>query len=175
MNKTCIMVYGRFSPVHMGHGKLFVHANNLRSTEQNSDLRIYMTDSSLPYEFKKEMTVDYYPWVNEFIQENHATTLFGVLRDLDPLYDKIIIVSGDDRTAKFGEIIQKYNNDLYSYKSIRSLSAGSRENNYFSSTNVRDSILRNDFADFCSLMPPGSFGKNRKYFELLKAHVGKGI
>jgi len=172
MNKTCIMVYGRFSPVHLGHGKLFVHANNLRSTESNSDLRIYMTDSSLPYSFKHQMIADYYPWVPDFIQENHASTLFGVLEDLDPLYDKIIVVSGDDRSGKFGEIIRKYNDKLYSFQSITSVSAGPRDNNCYSSTNVRDTILRNDFASYCSLMPPGSYGKNRKNFELLKAHLG---
>lgn len=172
--KTCIMMYGKFSPVHMGHGKMFQHAQALKQSIPNSEIKLYVTNSEqLPYDFKIGMIDEYYPWVMKYFQPHHASTLFGVLEELDPLYSNIVMVCGSDRAGKFSDLLHKYNGELYNFDTVQTVSAGPRENNPYSSTNVRDTILRNDFAEFCSLMPPGSYGKNRTYFELLKQLLGE--
>jgi FAD synthase len=167
--KTCVITFGRFNPVHQGHGKLLHTALDIHQSNPYSELKIYAStsegkDNILPYEFKLDMIEEYYPWTAQYIQEEHSSTLFGILEELDESYSDIIIVSGSDRSFEFQKLLEKYNGLLYTFDSITSVCAGQRDDNKFSSTNVRKSIMNKDFGEFCSLMPCGSFGKNKKYF-----------
>lgn len=172
MKKTCILVFGKFNPVHIGHGKVFDYANQLQKNTNNSDFKLYITNTEsnciLDYEYKCNMIIDYYPYLEQNIVKEHPNSLFGVLENLDDSYDNIIIVSGYDRTEYFKKIIEKYNNILYHYDNITSKCAGFRGLNPYSSTNVRKTIMNNNFGEFCSLMPVGSYGKNKKYFNELR-------
>lgn len=175
--KTCVMTFGRFSPIHKGHGKLLNTAFNIHKNNMLSELKIYVSTTEndtnvLPYNFKLDMIKDYYPWITPFIQEEHSSTLFGILEELNESYSDIIIVSGSDRTNDFHQLLEKYNGLLYNFDSIISICAGERDDNNFSSTNVRQSIIERDFNEFCSLMPYDSFIRNKKYFDEISILMG---
>lgn len=175
--KTCVMTFGRFNPVHQGHGKLLNTALTIHKNNPYSELKIYSSTTEndtniLPYQFKLDMIKDYYPWTAQYIQEEHRSTLFGILEELDESYSDIIIVSGSDRSFEFQKLLDKYNGLLYNFDSITSVCAGQRDDNKFSSTNVRKSIMNKDFGEFCSLMPYGSYGRNKKYFDEISKLMG---
>lgn len=176
--KTCIMVYGRFNPVHKAHGLMFGTGMMLERQIENSDFKIFMSTSydkernPLPFSFKREMIEDYYPMCSKYIQLSQESTLFGVLESLNEEYDSLIMLCGSDRYQNYWKILQKYNGKLYNFQNIQVISCGDyRENCPYSATNMRDAVRKNDYERFCTYVPFRTEEINRKYFLLLKTFM----
>lgn len=158
MKKTCIMVYGRFNPVHKGHVKMFNAGLNLKNQIPNSDFKIFMSTTQdydtnpLPYSMKKEMIDYYFPQFTEYVQQEQSSTLFGNLEILDRDYDSLILLCGSDRNQHFNSVLNKYNGTLYTFDTISVYNIGVREDSPYSSTVMRKAIRELDYDTFSSCL-----------------------
>lgn len=178
MKKTCIMVYGRFNPVHNGHIKIFKSALEYQSAIMNSDLKIYVSPTvdkkcnPLPYELKIQMISEYCPEIAPYIQNEQGNTLFSVLEILNEKYDHLILLCGSDRQDTFESVINNYNGLLYNFDSIYVLNMGDRDTSPYSSTYMRYCVESNDYESFITCLPNDKPELNEWYFNVIAACMG---
>ncbi|SOK58865.1 Cyanophage-encoded cytidylyltransferase  len=179
MKNTCIMMYGRMNPVHLGHKNLFDRGKYLMDSIPDSEFRIYMSTTRdkdknpIPYYIKRNMLNDYFPTVFPFLQDAQESTLFGTLEKINKEFDNLIFLCGSDRVENFENIIFKYNHSLYDFNVINIESVGcDREYCRYSSTNMRQAIRDNNYEDFCSFLPNRGDALNEKYFEYISHFIG---
>lgn len=181
MNRVCVIVFGKISPVHKGHGKLFKYAERLRNATIResgitySELKIVVTSSeynNITPELKREMINFYYPEYERYLSTEQS--IFELLSSINDKFETIIVVSGSDRTHKFKEILDRYNGVLYNYENIYSVCAGDRDDDEYSSTQVRAAVLARDYEKYCSLMPDirSAFKSHRRFYRELSVRLG---
>ena len=172
------MVYGRFNPVHIGHGNIFGYGFTMQKMIPNSDLKIFVSrtqDSNtnpLPYDIKVQMIKDYFPAFADCIQTEQEDTLFSTLEMLDPYYDRLSVLCGSDREVHFDSVLKKYNGTLYTFDDIEVINMGNRNTSPYSSTVMRNAVLNNDFDTFNFCLPNIDKNLNLKYFNILSEYMG---
>lgn len=178
MKKTCIMVYGRFNPVHIGHANIFGTGLTMSYNIPNSELKIFVSttqdkgDNPLPYEIKVQMIKDYFPAFSQYIQTEQGDTLFTTLEILNAEYDNLILLCGSDRFVHFESVLKKYNGTLYSFDNIDVINMGERGTSPYSSTVMRDAVKRNDIETFSYCLPGNDIKLNMEYFDIISAYMG---
>lgn len=158
MSKTCVFIYGRMNPVHLGHGKVFHTALDMKN--RSTDVKLFLSSSfdgiknPLPRELKQYYISEFFPEISEHIQDRDIANLFDIMESLDGEYDEVIFVGGSDRTAGFQKTLDKYNGVRYNFNSIKTVLAGEdRTGCIYSSTLMRKSVLENDFHTFKLCLP----------------------
>lgn len=157
---TCIFMFGRMNPVHIGHGYVFEHALQLEK-DLNADLKLFLSatvddvKNPLPLELKQYYINEFYPDIGKVLQGSKSQ-LFDIMKELDGKYHNIIFVGGSDRKDEFQKTLDRYNGSLYNFSNISTVMAGSnREQSTFSSTMMRNCARNLDFENF-SLALPGN-------------------
>ena len=137
-SKTAVLVFGRFNPPTIGHGKLLESAGNI-AQRFNAQLYVYGSQSQDPKKnplsnkqkmgFMKEM----FPKYNNSIQDdlNIRSAIDAAVR-LNEGHDQLVMVVGSDRVADFKKLLEQYNgrkakHGYYEYDSIKIVSAGERD------------------------------------------------
>lgn len=162
---TVVVVFGRFNPPTIGHEKL-VEAMKTVANKYSADhfLVISRTQDAkknpLSGEQKLKYTRKAFPGVNVVLAGPKTRTLLEFLHELSATkkYKTLIVVAGSDRVLEFKTILDKYNNNLYEFKTILVVSAGERdpENDNTTSVSVdsisaskmRTAAAKNDFEFF---------------------------
>ena len=155
---TCIFMFGRYNPVHLGHGYVFEHAQKLEQV-LNADLKLFVSatvddvKNPLPLELKQYYIDAFYPNIGKALQGSKSQ-LFDIMTDLDGKYHNIIFVGGSDRKDEFQKTLDRYNGSLYNFSNISTVMAGSqREESVFSSTMMRNCARNHDFENFRLALP----------------------
>ena len=157
-DETITVVFGRFNPPTVGHGKLLSAA---KKAAVGGDLKIYPSrtqdpkknplDPDMKISFMKKMFPDY---SEDIINDSEMKSIFNVLTVAgEQGYKNVNIVVGSDRQSEFDNLAQKYNGDLYNFELINVISAGVRDADSsgvegMSASKMRKAVVDNDFAAF---------------------------
>ena len=155
---TATVVFGRFNPPTVGHGKLLSAA---KKAAAGGDLAIYPSrtqdpkknplDPDMKISFMKKMFPDY---SEDIINDSEMKSIFDVLTVAgEQGYKNVNIVVGSDRQSEFDNLAQKYNGDLYNFEMINVISAGVRDADSsgvegMSASKMRKAVVDDDFAAF---------------------------
>ena len=156
--ETLTVVFGRFNPPTVGHGKLLAAA---KKASQGEDLKIYPSrsqdakknplDPDMKVSFMKKMFPDY---SEQIINDDEMKSIFNVLVAADEAgYRNVNIIVGSDRQAEFENLATKYNGELYNFENIRVISACVRDSDAegvegMSASKMRKAVIDNDFNAF---------------------------
>jgi len=156
--ETITVVFGRFNPPTVGHGKLLSAA---KKASAGGDLKVYPSrtqdpkknplDPDMKISFMKKMFPDY---SEDIINDSEMKSIFNVLTVAgEQGYKNVNIVVGSDRQSEFDNLAQKYNGDLYNFEMINVISAGVRDADSsgvegMSASKMRKAVVDDDFAAF---------------------------
>jgi len=156
--ETITVVFGRFNPPTVGHGKLLSAA---KRASAGGDLKVYPSrtqdpkknplDPDMKISFMKKMFPDY---SEDIINDSEMKSIFNVLTVAgEQGYKNVNIVVGSDRQSEFDNLAQKYNGDLYNFELINVISAGVRDADSsgvegMSASKMRKAVVDDDFAAF---------------------------
>ena len=156
--ETLTVVFGRFNPPTVGHGKLLAAA---KKAAQGEDLKIYPSrtqdkkknplDPDMKVGFMKKMFPEY---EENIVNDGDMRSIFNVLTTADEQgYKNVNIIVGSDRQAEFENLATKYNGDLYNFEQIRVISAGVRDADAegvegMSASKMRKAVVDGDFDAF---------------------------
>lgn len=151
---TGVITYGRFQPPHLGHEKLINKVLEIRNglcVESSAIIftsRSYNEDNPIE-EFEKCTMLR---TIHDDVRP--VGLMFEALSQTALSHKDLIFVIGDDRMEHFTNIIHRYNGSpAYKFDSIQMVSAGSREDERWSGTYMRELARRNDVAAFMALCP----------------------
>jgi hypothetical protein len=155
---TATVVFGRFNPPTVGHGKLLSAA---KKAAAGGDLAIYPSrtqdskknplDPDMKISFMKKMFPEY---KEDIINDAEMISIFNVLgAAAEGGYKNVNIIVGSDRQSEFDNLAQKYNGDLYNFEMINVISAGVRDADSsgvegMSASKMRKAVVDDDFAAF---------------------------
>ena len=155
---TATVVFGRFNPPTVGHGKLLSAA---KKAAAGGDLAIYPSrtqdpkknplDPDMKISFMKKMFPEY---ADDIINDAEMISIFNVLgAAAEGGYKNVNIVVGSDRQSEFDNLAQKYNGELYNFELINVISAGVRDADSsgvegMSASKMRKAVVDDDFAAF---------------------------
>ena len=155
---TATVVFGRFNPPTVGHGKLLSAA---KKAAAGGDLAIYPSrtqdpkknplDPDMKISFMKKMFPEY---ADDIINDAEMISIFNVLgAAAEGGYKNVNIVVGSDRQSEFDNLAQKYNGELYNFEMINVISAGVRDADSsgvegMSASKMRKAVVDDDFAAF---------------------------
>lgn len=177
MSKTCVFMYGRMNPVHLGHGMVFDKALNLQN--DSTDVKLFLSSSydteknPLPREVRQYFISEFFPDIRDNIQDVYVKNLFDIMKSLDGEYNNVVFVGGSDRTDNFQKTLDKYNGKEYNFNSISTVLAGMDRNaSIYSSTHMRESVLKDDFESFKICLPGDNEYLKYDMFCRVQRHMG---
>jgi len=157
-SETLTVVFGRFNPPTVGHGKLLAAA---KKASAGGDLKIYPSrsqdskknplDPDMKVSFMKKMFSEY---EDDIVNDDEMKSIFDVLIAANESgYTSINIIVGSDRQAEFENLATKYNGELYEFDEIRVISAGVRDADAegvegMSASKMRKAVADGDFESF---------------------------
>ena len=187
---TLTVGFGRFNPPHMGHGQLMdIAAGSARDSEEESDYMIVPskttgTDTD-PLDFETKVTAmkEMFPHHSSHINDDpEFRTLLDVLKYAhNQGYANARIIAGGKRVKQFDELSQKYNNALYEFGNLETVSSGDRDEDgegieAMSATTARQAALDNDYDTFSSQLPKDDDGNDfagaEKLFKATRKALG---
>ena len=168
-DKTAVIVFGRFNPPTIGHGKLLESAGNI-SKRFRADLHVYGSQSQDPkknplsnkqkMDFMKEMFPNF---KNAIKDDSSIRSAIDVAVKLNNSYDQLVMVVGSDRVADFKKLLEQYNgkkakHGYYDYDNIKIVSAGDRDPDAegvtgMSASKMRKAAAENDMDSFKKGVP----------------------
>ena len=128
--KTVVIGWGRMNPITVGHEKL---VNKIKSVAKRKKAapKLFLTHTQdkkkNPLEYKDKVELAKIAFGRNIVVDTKANTIIKVLEELDPSYDNLVLVVGQDRVEDFKKLLNKYNGDLYNFDSIEIVSAGDRD------------------------------------------------
>ena len=134
INKSVVEVFGRHNPPHDGHLATLDKANDIAMNEGGD--KMFNTSHSqdtkknpLPFReklgFLKELAPQYADdWDDD---ENVRTVLGAASKAHKKGYKDFHFVGGSDRVDGIGDLLRKYNGNMYDFDNIYSHSAGERD------------------------------------------------
>ena len=180
--KTCHFTFGRFNPPNIGHEKLI---RAVASYAGSGDYLIYPSqtfkkpNNPLPYEYKVEIMQKMFPWA-KIETEACCNTIIKVAQDMMMKeYTDIVMVVGSDRVADFDNLLQKYNNQDYAFKTIKVISAGDRDPDGdgaagMSASKMREAAKEVKTSEFIKGIPD-TLDTNEKMELMQKVRSGMGL
>ena len=161
--KILTIVFGRFNPPTVGHEKLLKSAKQVSA---GGDIKIYPSRSQDPKKnpldpdekasYMKKMFPDF---KNDIVNDPEMKTIFNVLVAAEEDgYNSVTIVVGSDRQAEFENLATKYNGEIYTFETIRVVSAGVRDADAegvegMSASKMRSAVADDDYKAFRSGTP----------------------
>jgi len=167
MPATAVFSYGRLNPPTVGHAKLVDRLVNYGKAEHTKPVLFLSytqhkrTDPLSPHDklyFAKAVWDDL--GTVDIRLAPGAGTIFDAMEWLDAKgYDRVVMVVGSDRVNEFRDLLRKYNNQAYHFKSIAVESAGMRDPDAEGLTGISASKMRawaaaGDKENFFSGCPP---------------------
>lgn len=136
VNDTLVTSFGRFNPVHKGHERALKFAKDLAG--KDADTRFYASKSHDPkknpldYKTKLDDVRKQFPdFSDDWDDDDNVRTILDVAKKAHKDgYKNFKFVGGEDRREAMENLLRRYNGqeDMYSFDSIESHSAGAREN-----------------------------------------------
>ena len=186
--KSAVMVFGRFNPPTIGHGKLLESAGNV-ARRFNAKLYVYGSQSQDPKKnplsnqqkmnFMKEMFPKY---KNSIQADPNIRSAIDAAVKLNEGNDQLVMVVGSDRVADFKKLLEQYNgrkakHGYYEYDSIKIVSAGERDPDAegvtgMSASKMRKAASENDIDSFRNGVPSNM--SEQSMMRMLKS-VRKGL
>ena len=186
--KSAVMVFGRFNPPTIGHGKLLESAGNV-ARRFNAELYVYGSQSQDPKKnplsnqqkmnFMKEMFPKY---KNSIQADPNIRSAIDAAVKLNEGNDQLVMVVGSDRVADFKKLLEQYNgrkakHGYYEYDSIKIVSAGERDPDAegvtgMSASKMRKAASENDVDSFRNGVPTNM--SEQSMMRMLKS-VRKGL
>tara|TARA_B100000424_G_C22941918_1_gene501218 strand:- start:1070 stop:2422 length:1353 start_codon:yes stop_codon:yes gene_type:complete len=186
--KSAVMVFGRFNPPTIGHGKLLESAGNV-ARRFNAELYVYGSQSQDPKKnplsnqqkmnFMKEMFPKY---KNSIQADPNIRSAIDAAVKLNEGNDQLVMVVGSDRVADFKKLLEQYNgrkakHGYYEYDSIKIVSAGERDPDAegvtgMSASKMRKAASENDVDSFRNGVPSNM--SEQSMMRMLKS-VRKGL
>ena len=180
---TATVVFGRFNPPTVGHGKLLSAA---KKAAAGGDLAIYPSrtqdpkknplDPDMKISFMKKMFPEY---KDDIINDAEMVSIFNVLgAAAEGGYKNVNIVVGSDRQSEFDNLAQKYNGELYNFELINVISAGVRDADSsgvegMSASKMRKAVVDNDFDAFRKGTPKElDDGDTQALFDAVRSGMG---
>jgi len=180
---TATVVFGRFNPPTVGHGKLLSAA---KKAAAGGDLAIYPSrtqdpkknplDPDMKISFMKKMFPEY---KDDIINDDEMKSIFNVLGAAsEGGYKNVNIVVGSDRQSEFDNLAQKYNGDLYNFEMINVISAGVRDADSsgvegMSASKMRKAVVDGDFDAFRKGTPKElDDGDTQALFDAVRSGMG---
>ena len=130
--KRVVFCWGRMNPPHIGHEKMIEFTKDQAGTD---DWWVMVTHSEggkknpLPYDRKIYYLKKMFPNYARNIYEGPASqTIIKVMQFLQPDYDHVVAVVGDDQFAWLSSMLPKQNGTAdYTFDKIEVLNAGKRK------------------------------------------------
>ena len=176
MSNTAVITFGRMNPITVGHEKLVNLVKQIASDIDATAL-VYLSHSHDNKRNPINYTIKYGLCSTAFgscVKFSNAHNIIEVLKELDGKYDKIIFVGDAERSSEFNKTLNKYNGIEYTFDSITTVSAGSRDTNDFvdaiSATKMRKYAAVNDYNSFKA----GLVTNLKPYARLVQHLVRKG-
>ena len=155
-SKTVVFTFGRFQPPSAGHEHLI---RVLESAATGADAIVFVSSSKdtkrnpLSAERKIHYLRLMFPRVKFVAAANDYRTFMEVAVHLNKQYNNLIMVAGSDRVLEYQRLLNQYNGKDFNYKSIKVISAGSRDPDAegvegISGTKMRAAALKGDFVTF---------------------------
>ena len=176
MKKSIVYSFGRFSPIHKGHEKV-VKAVVALAQKVNGDHLIFAskTQDTKRNPLSPEQKVAYlrhsFRGVNFVASSAAIPTFIEAAKSFSGKYENLYMVAGSDRIVEFKTTLDKYNGDLYQFKSIVVVSSGDRDPDAegttgLSATKMRQAAIDNNFNLFKSGVPASmSVSMAKKMFD----------
>ena len=186
--KSAVMVFGRFNPPTIGHGKLLESAGNI-ARRFNAELYVYGSQSQdskknpLSNQQKMNFMKEMFPKYKNSIQADpNIRSAIDAAVKLNEGNDQLVMVVGSDRVADFKKLLEQYNgrkakHGYYEYDSIKIVSAGERDPDAegvtgMSASKMRKAASENDIDSFRNGVPSNM--SEQSMMRMLKS-VRKGL
>ena len=186
--KSAVMVFGRFNPPTIGHGKLLESAGNI-ARRFNAELYVYGSQSQdskknpLSNQQKMNFMKEMFPKYKNSIQADpNIRSAIDAAVKLNEGNDQLVMVVGSDRVADFKKLLEQYNgrkakHGYYEYDSIKIVSAGERDPDAegvtgMSASKMRKAASENDIDSFRNGVPTNM--SEQSMMRMLKS-VRKGL
>ena len=164
MTNKVIITYGRYNPPTIGHQLCFAFAKNL-ANKQNADYIAWVSHSvddkcnplDLAYKLRLLHLIE--PTVKFIATDNNIKNIVLILEQLNDTYTDLTLVVGDDRVAKFRDVVLKYNGVKYDYDALSVVSAGVRLDysnilaETASASKARNDVINQDYDSFKMCIP----------------------
>lgn len=157
--------FGRYNPIHAGHGKALNFASKLAEgigNDRQADVKFNASKTNDPkknpfpfaakmYYAKKMFPEHAQKWD---MDPNNKTILNSATKAHQEGYKNFHFVGGEDRVKGMEDLLRRYNGQLYDFKNIYSHNAGKRDSQSqdmleaMSASKMRKMALSDDFDGF---------------------------
>lgn len=152
--KTAVFAFARMNPPTKGHMRVIQTIDHL-AKENNADAMVFLSRSEgdkknpIPFDIKREACIEAFreeaPIVT-FPDIASVKTPLNVFRWLsDQGYEKVIMVAGGDRIGKYFDLVERQKTR---FKYVALVSAGDRDDEFLSASEVRALAVKGEFCDF---------------------------
>lgn len=128
-SETGVFTFGRMNPPTIGHEKLVKAVEDV-ARKQKATPHVFLSHSQdaktnpLPYDVKFKIVKRAF---GRSVEKSKSRTVIEVLKELEKMHKKIIMVVGSDRVAEFEKLLNTYNGRDFNFESIEVVSAGERD------------------------------------------------
>lgn len=176
---TAVIAFGRMNPPTIGHEKLVNKVIN-EAISRNGDPLIYLSKTQdsdknpLTYDQKMRYAKAFFG--KNYIITSRARTIIEVAKELDGVYEHLVVVVGSDRLREFKSLMTRYNGKDYTFKTLDVISAGERDPDVEGATGMSASKMRaaaedGDLKSFTKGVP----SKGRRLASAMYNDVRKGL
>lgn len=181
--RTFILAYGRFQPPSLGH-ELLVKTVLATAKTQSADQAIYLSHSQdakkNPLSVQDRLTFlkAAFPAATFRAGSKTLFSIIPIVKAVNKGYDHLIMVGGSDRLSDFQTLLDRYNGQEYSFKSIKVISSGVRDPDApraagMSGTKLRLAAAKNDLPLFSQGVPSSlSKADTKKMFQAVRDGLG---
>ena len=172
MSNKLVFAFGRMNPPTVGHGKLVAKVK--RMAQQNRADHLIVASHSFdknknPLNPKDKLMhlKGMFPNTNFKLSDTSHPSFIAQLKLLSGKYDHIIMIAGSDRVQEFQKLLDTYNGKDFTFKSVKAVSAGSRDPDAEGVTGMSASKMRlaaknNDYNSFSKGLPANYASVNKK-------------
>lgn len=175
-----VISFGRMNPVTTGHEKL-AKAVLSAAKKYNGTPMIFLSHSNDPKKnpltYEQKIDLAKKAFGSKIIIESPSRTILEVAAELQGKFQNLIVVAGSDRIKEFDTLLNKYNNNLYEYDSIKVVSAGERDPDASDVTGMSASKMRqlakeNDLSSFKNGLPRKLQAQAEKIMKMVRSGMG---
>gem|GEM_PF-782615 len=175
-----VISFGRMNPVTTGHEKL-VNAVISTATKNGGDPLIYLSHSTdakkNPLTYDQKIALAKNAFGSKLIVKSKARSILEVATELQNKFKELIVVVGSDRVKEFETLLNKYNGNLYTYDSIKVVSAGDRDPDAddvtgMSASKMRELAKQDNVESFQKGLPRKLQSQAAKIMSMVQAGMG---